>query len=256
MRKLTIAQLQFQIKYDDIRANLDQALQLADQAITRGHLDFIVLPEMWSTGFIEKSKLVENIDSTDYILQKFAHLAKKSQCHVICGSLPEQEGGQLYNTSFLINDLGSLVHRYRKHKLFPLMNEPALFSPGAAPSVIKTRHGKLGLTICYDLRFPDLFQQLRRDQVEIVFLQAQFPAPRVEHWITLLKARAIENQIFLVGTNAVGAGGPYDFFGRSLLINPWGDILADGGERQEAILTTIDLDEVAKTRDSLPMAGF
>lgn len=255
MNKLLIGQLQFHIDYNDIRTNIDTALGLADKALSQQKIDFLSLPEMWGTGFCVKNRLLENIESTLYILNKLAQIAAHYETHIICGSLPELDKGRLYNTSFLINERGEITGKYRKHHLFPLMDETTLFDPGEPPQALATHAGMIGLAICYDLRFPSIFQQLRQQKARIIFLQAQFPAPRVDHWITLCKARAIENQVFVVATNAIGQSGKFDFFGRSLIINPWGEILSDAQDGQGYFLFPIDLNEVDQTREKLPM-GF
>ena len=252
MSKVTLAQLQFSVTPGDVRHNLDSALQLSEKALTSAQVDFLVLPEMWSTGFGSKRMIVDSIDSTTYILNKFRHLAMYYKVTIICGSLPDLRNGNLYNTSFVIDSTGEIIGNYSKNHLFLLTGEQTVFSPGTGPQVIATAKAKIGLAICFDLRFPELFRIYRKELVDIVFIPSQFPAPRLDHWITLNKARAIENQYYIVATNCIGQCGPFDCFGQSLVINPWGEVVSNAGETNGYIITTIDMKEIDSVREKLP----
>ncbi|PZM79993.1 MAG: carbon-nitrogen family hydrolase [Candidatus Margulisiibacteriota bacterium] len=252
MSKIIVAQLQFPISYSDIRLNIDTALGLAEKALASRHVDFLVLPEMWSTGFISKNQIIANIESTSYILGKFSQLAQYYKSYIISGSLPRLREHNLFNTSFVINDSGTIIGQYSKINLFPLMDELKIFTPGENVYTFETQHCRIGLAICFDLRFPEMFRLMQREGAQLIFLPAQFPVPRLNHWLTLTKARAIENQLFFVATNCVGQCGGYDFFGQSVVIDPWGEIISNSEERTGFTLTAIDLKEVRIVREKIP----
>jgi omega-amidase len=107
--------------------------------------------------------------------------------------------------------------------------------------------------ICYDIRFPELARTLALDGAKILFVPAEWPHPRLHHWRTLLMARAIENQMFVVSCNRVGTSGSTHFFGHSLIIDPWGEIIAEGAEHEEIITAALDLTEVDKVRGRIPV---
>ena len=114
--------------------------------------------------------------------------------------------------------------------------------------MIETSLGRIGICICYDLRFPAQFADLVLKDAEIVFIPAQFPHPRLDHWRILLRARAIENHIFVAGCNRVGSDGRHLFCGHSCIISPWGETLAEAGEREIGIIAELDLDMVLESR--------
>ena len=128
------------------------------------------------------------------------------------------------------------------------MGEDTFFSPGTDCPVIETSLGRIGVCICYDLRFPAQFADLVLKEAEIVFIPAQFPHPRLDHWRILLRARAIENHIFVVGCNRIGSDGRHLFCGHSTIISPWGETLAEAGERESLIIAELDLDMVLESR--------
>jgi predicted amidohydrolase len=170
---------------------------------------------------------------------------------VVVGSLPEQAENGLYNTSFVI-DHGREKGRYRKLHLFSPMREDRYLQAGDATLVAATSVGRLGVAICYDLRFPELFRRLALDGADLICLSAQWPSPRQEHWRTLLRARAIENQLFVLAANCCGVQGKLDFFGMSLIITPQGEVLAEGGDRDGEVLAELDFQALRDYRTRIP----
>jgi len=137
--------------------------------------------------------------------------------------------------------------------LFPLMNEDMYLTPGTGPVTFATPWGKVGLGICYDLRFPEFFLPYALDDISLVLLPAEWPHPRLHHWRTLLQARAIENQLFVAACNRVGRSGETHFFGHSMVISPWGEVLLEAGEQEVLLTTEVDLDRVREARTRLPV---
>jgi predicted amidohydrolase len=118
--------------------------------------------------------------------------------------------------------------------------------------VVDTSVGRIGVAICYDLRFPELFRRLTMDGAELICLSAQWPKPRSDHWRTLLKARAIENQVFMVAANCCGRQGKLDFFGSSMIVSPRGEILAEAGEEPCNVMADIDWEAQRAYRQAIP----
>jgi predicted amidohydrolase len=133
------------------------------------------------------------------------------------------------------------------------MNEDQHLAAGQHLTTVETSWGQSGLAICYDLRFAEIFRTYALQGVNLVYLPAEWPHPRLAHWQTLLRARAIENQMYMVGVNRVGTDGTHQFFGHSAIINPWGDTILEGGESEALLTATIDTDIVAKVRDQIPV---
>lgn len=230
------AAVQFNITLGDVGANLAKALAGLEQARVED-ARLAVLPEMWSTGYAYK-QLPRLAEETPRVLAALAEFARREQM-VIVGSLPEKSGERIYNTAYVI-DAGQTVASYRKLHLFSTMGEDRFLAAGDSTGVIATSIGRLGVAICYDLRFPELFRKLALEGAEILCIPAEWPKPRQEHWRTLLRARAIENQMFVAAANCCGIQGKLDFFGMSLLVAARGEVLAEGGETDTVLCADFD----------------
>jgi omega-amidase len=243
-RNLCCAAVQFNIRIGDIDANLAKASAALQRVSDRG-AKLAVLPEMWSCGYDYKN-LAELAQETPRVLERI-----RQEClelGLVCiGSLPEWQDGTIYNTAYVI-DRGEVVGSYRKLHLFSTMQEDRYLGAGDQILVADTSVGKLGLAICYDLRFPELFRKLALSGAEIICLPAEWPKPRQEHWQTLLRARAIENQLFIVAANCCGIQGKLDFFGLSQLISPLGTVLERAGETGTELVAEFDFSEMEKYR--------
>lgn len=246
--RVCAAAIQFPIVAGDVDANLRQA-RIALQRVHEQGASLAVLPEMWSSGYDYK-RLAELADETPRVAAELAELAARLNL-VIVGSLPEKNQESLYNTAF-IHDRGQEVGRYRKLHLFSPMKENRYLASGEKTLVIATSVGRLGIAICYDLRFPEMFRKLALNGAEIVCLPAQWPSPRQLHWRTLIRARAIENQYFLVAANNCGQLANLHFFGMSLVVSPRGEFLAEGGEDVAEPTATLDFAEMAAYRKEIP----
>jgi predicted amidohydrolase len=163
------------------------------------------------------------------------------------------ENNQPTNTSILFDPQGQQAGLYRKIHLFGVMNEDEHLAPGQHLTTVETSWGQSGLAICYDLRFAEMFRTYALNGVNMVYLPAEWPHPRLAHWQTLLRARAIENQMFMVGVNRVGHDGTYSFFGHSAIIDPWGNAVVEGGETEVLLTATIETDLVAEVRQKIPV---
>ena len=241
------ASVQFAIKLGDVDANLSYVLSEIKR-LSKQQARLIVLPEMWNTGYAWR-KLGKLSERTPEILEELKKASKKGT--VIIGSMPEKDEGDIYNTAYVI-DSGKLIGKYRKIHLFAPMKEDYFLKAGSEPLLCNTSLGKIGVLICYDVRFPELARKLTLEGAEMLVVPAEWPHPRLEHWRTLLKARAIENQLFVIAANRCGKQGMVRFCGNSVVVNPWGEIISEASEKEETITAEIDLGLVAKYREEMP----
>ncbi len=249
--KLTISLAQIDIELGDPAANLDKAAAWTAEAARRGS-DVVVFPEMWTTG-CDWSNIDRLAASQDEVIRAVAALAKKHHIWLNGSMLALDETGQPTNTSILFDPQGEQAGLYRKIHLFGVMDEDQYLAPGQSLATVETAWGQNGLAICYDLRFPEMFRSYALKGVNMVYLPAEWPHPRLAHWQTLLRARAIENQMYMVAVNRVGNDGTYDFFGHSAIIDPWGNTVVEAGETEVLLTATIDTETVTTVRQKIPV---
>jgi omega-amidase len=240
--------IQFEIVFGDIDANLRQTETALMRAAEEG-VRLAVLPEMWSCGY-DYRHLPQCAGRTPEVLRHLQDLSAARQL-VIVGSLPEACDAVIYNTAYVI-DNGELRGSYRKLHLFSPMGEDQYLAAGDRTVVLETSLGRIGLAICYDLRFPELFRRLALAGAELICLPAEWPHPRQEHWRTLVRARAIENQVFVVAANCCGRQGRLEFFGGSLIVAPRGEVLVEADDAPGEALADIRPAEVAEYRAQIP----
>jgi omega-amidase len=210
----------------------------------------LILPELWSSGFDLKN-CVHHAPVDAEILHELTQQAISRKIW-IGGSYLTCEGSAYYNTFVYLGPRGEKAI-YRKIHLIRLMNEQRWFSPGHQYTMVNTNHASIGLSICYDLRFPAFFQALAHAGCNLFLLPAAWPISRIAHWNLLLPARAVENQSFFAACNAVGSTHREIFGGSSKLVSPWGEILFQASQTDENIETTsIDMDEATKIRQQFP----
>lgn len=241
---LKAAAIQFDITFGEIDRNLSKVEAALDR-VAKQDVKLAVLPEMWSAGYDYK-RLARHAAETPRVLAALCQQTAELKL-VVVGSLPEQDGSKIYNTAYVV-DRGRLVGSYRKLHMFSTMGEDRFLSPGDRTLVVPTSVGRLGIAICYDLRFPELFRKMALEGAEIICLPAEWPKPRQDHWRTLLRARAMENQLFVVATNCCGIQDKLDFFGMSLLLSVRGEVLAEGGDIDEELIATFDYQEMVDYR--------
>ena len=233
--------------------NLQKALKLIQQASSKG-AKIVCLPELFNTGYypLEIMKTDGAHTRTKQILAK---TAKSLNIYIIAG-MPEKSGNTKYNSAFLFEPSGKLLGAYRKNKLFPgvPIPESECFRPGTTVKAFDTSLCRIGIFICYDLRFPQIARKLALQGAEVMFVPAAWPKPRISHWITLLKARAIEDQCYIVGANRCGKDDSVEMGGCSLICDPNGNELATLNENEEGVIVAeVDLEKVKKFREKLPV---
>jgi omega-amidase len=250
-----IAAIQMDIAYQNPDHNRLHVEELVKQAM-RSEPDVLVLPETWTTGYSEN--IFHNIHKyaeaeNGPTMSAIREMASKYSVWFISGSFPERDGADVYNTVYLINRSGGIVGKYRKMHLYSAMGEHIAFANGEDMPVWSTEFGPVGMMTCYDIRFVELSRTYAMRGAKIIFVVSNFPNPKVHHWRTLLQARAIENQVYIVACNRVGAAENCTYFGHSLMIDPWGEILAEGAEDETILIGEVDLSHVAQVRKTIPM---
>ncbi len=254
---INIALLQTDIKFCDGEFNHKRVRAMIDEAMSsKKRPDMIVLPEDWASGFSDEmfhniEKFVEPIDGPSVKVLKGC--AKKHRVWIVGGSIGTQFEDGRRNTTFLINREGEIIGDYSKMHLYSDMDEDAAFLHGTSMNVYDTELGKLGFMNCYDIRFCELSRIYALKGADGLVIVSNFPNPRLSHWRTLLLARAIENQIFVIACNRVGESPMGTYCGHSIIIDPWGNIIAEGGDDEEIITGSVDFNEIEKIRSTIHM---
>ncbi len=251
MAKLTISLAQMRIALGDVKRNLSQMEKLTTEAARRGsHL--VVFPELWSTGYaLDRAKELGDTLNTGLFAQ-ISTITTQNKISFV-GSTLEKRGQEMANSATFFAPTGRMMGVYRKIHLFRLMQEDKYLQAGESSLVMDLPWGRTGLAICYDLRFPELFRRYALEGAQMVVIPAEWPAERIEHWRTLLQARAIENQFFVVAANTTGQIGNTVFGGHSMIIDPWGRIIVEAGEEPVLLTAEIDFDKVQEVRERIPV---
>ena len=251
---MRIAAAQMACMVGDVPANLIKIENFIEEAAGK-NCDAVVFPEMSDTGY-DRNAVVEKAAGWDAgPLAKIREAAATNRICVFCG-LSERESGQTFNSVAAIDPDGNLLGRYRKTHLaaFHPLNEDRIFAQGDALEVFDFSGMRCGPMICYDLRFPEISRTLALRGAQILVLCSAWPFPRLRHWETLIHARAIENQVFMVAANQVGSNGQVSFCGSSRIVDPFGVALAAASEESESLVVAeIDLDRLETVRNAMPV---
>lgn len=256
-RLLNVALAQFRVTQSDPAANLSRAAARIEEAKSYG-AEMVLFPEMWTTGF-HWGWNREHAHEQEAVADEIAKLARRHAVWIAGSILLQNAEGKPANTFILFSPNGDRVAHYRKIHLFGMFQEQKTLAPGEGMVTYDWPWGKIGFSICYDLRFPELFRSYALAGVNLQILPAAFPQPRLEHWIVLLRARAIENQMYVLAVNQVGTERFEDeseatYFGASMIINPWGEVIAQGSETtQEILFARLDMDVVQDVRAKMPV---
>lgn len=253
---LRIALVQMHVEAGHPDVNFKKAEELLEQAVNvpggeKPHV--IMLPEMWNTGYaLERIGEIADKDGerTKALLSSFS---RKHEVQLIGGSVAEKRGSGVYNTIYVSDEKGEVAADYSKIHLFRLMDEEKYLQAGERPGRLNVGGADAGMMICYDIRFPELARKLALGGAKLLFVPAQWPNPRLHHWRTLMMARAIENQMYVVACNRCGESLGSSFFGHSMIVDPWGEIIAEAGEEETIVRAEIDLSQVDSIRAKIPV---
>ena len=228
MKYLDVSIVQLKIIDGDVNGNLKHTSKLLLKnrfAIQNSHVT--VMPELFATGFLHEaivkyaSKL-ENSPIVNYLVK-----ASKKYGTTIITTVPEAENGKIYNTAVAVSE-GEIIGKYRKVHLFAKFGENKIFNKGLSPSVINIENTRIGLAICYDLRFPEIFRVETLLGAEVFIVPAAWGRKRTSHWKLLIRTRALENQAYVIGVDRVGESSivAEGFSGESMVASPWGTVVA------------------------------
>jgi predicted amidohydrolase len=261
MTKIKLALCQMNV-VDDKKANLKKAGSMICESV-ENKADFIVLPEMFNCPY-SNDKFIEYCEEENdsETLNKISKLARDNEVYILAGSIPEKENDKLYNTSYLFGKDGKVIVKHRKMHLFDIdvkdritFKESDVLTAGDEFSIADTEFGKIGIGICYDVRFVELARIMAEKGAQILFYPGAFnmttgPA----HWELLFRSRALDNQVFCVGVApALNKTASYHSYGHSIVANPWGEVITQAGEKEELVFCEIDLSEIKKVREEIPV---
>jgi len=245
---MKIGLIQYSPVWEDKELNKEKLTSLLQEEVE--DVDLLIFPEMTLTGFTMRSKkYAEKLDGESF--NYFSNVAKKFKCDVIAGII-ENSLAKYFNTLVHITKNGKLKSSYHKIHPFSFSNEDKHFSAGDKPILTVINGWKTGLSICYDLRFPELYRFYGKEKVNLIIDIANWPDTRIEHWHALLKARAIENQCFVAGVNRVGDELRLHYNGYSSIYDPMGRTVVSVENMERVIFAEIEMKLVNETRKKLP----
>ncbi|MEU3784748.1 carbon-nitrogen family hydrolase [Streptomyces sp900129855] len=220
-----------------------------------GAADLVVLPELWTTGAFAYEDFggeAEPLDGPTY--EAMAKAASDAGVWLHAGSIPERDPeGPLYNTSLVFSPSGELAAAYRKiHRFGFDKGEAVLMGAGEELTTVRLPETTVGIATCYDLRFPELFRGLVDAGAETFVVCAGWPERRRAHWTLLAQARAVENQAFVLACGTAGTHAGVPQAGHSIVVDPWGEVLAEAGAGEEILTVDFDPSRVATTREQFP----
>jgi predicted amidohydrolase len=252
---MLVSAIQLQVTDEQSPADRIKAAEEAVALEAERGAELVVLPEMWLPGYFGFDVYEEVAEPLGGpTLQRFSELAEQSRVVLLAGSFVERSGEELYNTSVVFDSDGSLLTRYRKIHLFGYgSKEQQVLTRGTEPATFEALGATIGVSTCYDLRFPELYRQMVTAGTEVYLVVAGWPFPRLDAWRTLARARSIENQAGLVACNTSGRQGPAVYLGASVAYNAWGACLGELDERPGVLRCDIDLEAIRSARREFPV---
>ena len=248
---MKIGCIQLNVRFGKVEENFERAEACIREAVAKG-AEIVVLPEMWNTGYALKQ--LDEIADTDGTRSKqfLTRLAKELKIHIVGGSVAVKRGDKYYNTMYVVDNTGELVGEYSKAHLFRLLDEHLYLDAGDEMNNFSLGELQAAGVICYDIRFPEWLRAHALAGAKVLFIPAQWPTERIDHWQTILRARAIENQCFIIAVNRT-ARNIDNYNGHSMIIEPWGEVLWTGNETEEVAVIDVDFSKVDEVRTRIPV---
>lgn len=247
-----------QLKMDDDKNRAQRFLQvekyLEEIRAWEEKPQLILLPEIWGSGFFNFDRYIKESEPLQgETFSRLAPWAAEIGCYLLAGSIVEADEGRYYNTSLLIGPGGGLAAHYRKMHLFGYQSgERAILTAGEEVVTVETPFGVWGISTCYDLRFPELYRSMVDAGAELFLVVAAWPAARLEHWVLFNRIRALENLCFLISCNCAGSLKGTGLGGNSMVVDPWGEVIARAGENEEVMASRLDPERAAGIREQFP----
>ncbi len=244
--------IQSNIKIGDEKYNFKKTKDFLHQAANLNS-DVVVLPETWLSGFgqqifdnIEQYAKKENSEHIQYLRD----FAVDKELHIVAGTILEKgRDNNIYNNLYFIDNKGNIGAKYAKMHLYSPGGENEVVTAGSSISTYQTEFGKFGFMVCYDIRFPELSRLYALEGIDVLYVTANFNDPKRDHWLNQLKARALENQIYVAAVNRSGK----NYFGNSVLVNPAGEIILNAGRSEGIYSGFIDLSFIKAVRQEFPL---
>jgi omega-amidase len=248
---MKIKAIQMDMKLADPEYNFAHAVELIRQA-AEDKPDVVILPETWNTGFFPQENLKAMCDHDGARTKEvMGELAKEYQMNIVAGSVSNVKDDKVFNSAYVFDREGKCVAEYDKIHVFTPMHEDDFYQKGNHLALFTLDGHQCGIIICYDIRFPELSRAIAVKGIDILFIVAQWPAVRRNHWQILTKARAVENQVFLAACNSCGTAGKTVYGGSSVLLDPWGNIVKEAGDKEEIITGEFDFSVLKEIRSSI-----
>lgn len=248
--KVTV--VQSDIKIGDEKYNFKKTKDFLHLAVEIDS-DVVVLPETWLSGF--GKKVFNNIEqyakkeNSEYI-QYLRDFAVDKEVHIVAGTILEKaRDNNIYNNLYFIDNKGNIGAKYAKMHLYSPGGENGVVTPGSSISTCQTEFGKFGFMICYDIRFPELSRLYALEEIDVLYVTANFNDPKRDQWLNQLKARALENQIYVAACNRSGE----NYFGNSVIVNPAGEVILNAGRSEGIYSGFIDLSFIKAVRKEFPL---
>lgn len=251
---MKVCVMQMDVVKGDRQANWNAVRRLTRQVMdSECPPDVLVLPELWSTGY-DLSRARELSSPMGEVDAAFlGELARRHHVSFAGGSVLSEENGVMRNRAQVIDCGGRYLTGYDKVHLFRLMDEHRYLAPGSGLCLFDMGGMRCALAVCYDIRFCEFIRKLAVNGAEVLFVSAEWPVARWEHWETLLRARAVENEMYVVACNRCGTTENEVFAGRSMIIAPDGTVLAHAGETEKAVEAVLDVSCVRRMREAIPV---
>lgn len=258
MSQVRISLAQMDVRYGNPRVNWAKMQEMSNTAVSQGG-QMVIFPELWDAGFDLKNAKDYASSLSGGLFAQVSALSKQLGIF-ITGSMLEKRGMGIANCAAMISPNQGVMGAYRKIHLFSLMKEELYLTAGESTLNLNLPWGQTATAICYDLRFPELFRRYALEGAKMVVVPCQWPDPRMEHYRTLLRARAIENGIYIVAVNRVGTdvidketGKTTSYFGHSSVIDPWGNLVIEAGSGEGLLTVDLDLSMVDEVQRAMPI---
>lgn len=260
MEEFKLASCQMNV-VDDKEKNIEHAIELVNNACIN-NAELITLPEMFNTPY-DNNKFVENAEEekNSITLKAMREVAKENDIYLQAGSIAELENEKIYNTAYLINNNGKIIAKHRKMHMFDIDTENMKFtesdtlSPGDSVTTVETPFATISMAICYDIRFSELWTLMNKTGSDVILLPGAFNKTTGPlHWETLIRARAIDNQAFVVATSPSQVENPYYVaWGHSMIVDSWGKVLSKADKEEEILYATLNPESIRSVREQIPI---
>ena len=250
---MKIALIQMKVLSKQREQNIKHGLELLEQV--QAGVEVAVLPEVWTTGY-SLGKLSEQAETlTGELVMQLSTLARRKNMYIVAGSIAMNMAGKYFNTTLVFDNKGDIIGRYNKIHLFSLFAEEKIFAPGQERTVVDIAGVKSGLAICYDIRFPELARLMTLAGADVMIFPAVFSVSTgPDHWELLMRGRAVDNQVFVVGAAPANtAESACQAYGHSMVTDPWGKIIGSAGTEEEILIVELDLNRMYTVREQLPL---